>query len=64
MIQVTTVGLDLAKHVFQAHGVDAAGAVVIRKRIARTEVLPFFAKLPRCRIGIEACGTAIIGPAN
>ena len=58
MRQVTTVGLDLAKHVFQAHGVDVTGAVVIRKRIARAEVLPFFAKLPQCRIGIEACGTA------
>ena len=58
MMQVTTIGLDLAKHVFQAHGVDAAGGVVLRKRIARAQVLPFFAKLPRCRIGMEACGTA------
>ena len=41
-MQVTTIGLDLAKHVFQAHGVDAAGGVVLRKRIARAQVLPFF----------------------
>jgi transposase len=53
-----TVGLDLAKNVFQVHAVDAEGRVVIRKRIARSEVLPFFAKLAPCRVGIEACGTA------
>jgi transposase len=58
MTQVTTVGLDLAKHVFQAHGVDATGAIAIRRRITRAEVLPFFTKLPRCLIGMEACGTA------
>jgi transposase len=58
MTQATTVGLDLAKHVFQAHGIDATGRVVIRKRITRAEVLPFFSKMPRCLIGMEACGTA------
>lgn len=57
-MQVTTVGLDLAKHVFQVHGIDGTGIVVLRKRLRRAEVLSFFAKLPACRIGMEACGTA------
>jgi transposase len=57
-MQITTIGLDLAKHVFQVHAVDAAGGVVIRKALRRTQVLPFFAKLPPCLIGIEACGTS------
>jgi transposase len=54
----TTIGFDLAKHVFQAHGVDATGAVVFRKKLRRSEFIAFFAKLPPCVIGIEACGTA------
>lgn len=58
MTQAMTVGLDLAKHVFQAHGIDATGRVVIRKRITRAEVLLLFSKMPRCLIGMEACGTA------
>ena len=58
MTQVTTIGLDLAKRVFQAHGVDAAGAVVLRRQLKRRQVVPFFTKLPRCLIGMEACGTA------
>jgi transposase len=57
-MQITTIGLDLAKHVFQVHAVDAAGAVVVRKALRRAQVLPFFAKLPPCLIGIEACGTS------
>ena len=57
-MQITTVGLDLAKHVFQVHAVDAAGAVVVRKALRRAQVLPFFAKLPPCLVGIEACGTS------
>ena len=57
-MQVTTIGLDVAKHVFQVHGVDAAGQVVVRKRLRRAEVLGFFAKLPPCLIGMEACATA------
>jgi transposase len=57
-MQVTTIGLDLAKHVFQVHGVDAKGAVVLRKRLGGREVLPFLAKLSGCRIGMEACATA------
>jgi len=56
--QITTIGLDIAKSVFQVHGIDAAGAVVLRQRLTRRRVLPFVAKLPRCLIGIEACATA------
>src|SRR5262249_55226236 len=51
-------GLDIAKSVFQIHGVDAAGAVVMRKRITRGKLLEFFAALPPCLVGIEACPTA------
>ena len=57
MKEVTTIGLDLAKKVFQVHGVDAAGAVTVRRSLRRKQVLAFFAKLPRCRVGIEACAT-------
>jgi transposase len=58
MGEVITIGLDIAKSVFQVHGVDAEGTVVIRKRTSRAKVLEFFAGLPRCLIGIEACATA------
>ncbi len=58
MGEVSTVGLDIAKSVFQVHGVDVDGAVVIRKRVSRAKVLEFFAELPRCLIGIEACPSA------
>jgi transposase len=57
-MQITTVGLDLAKHIFQVHAVDAAGKVAARKRLRRGEVLPFFAGLSRCLIGMEACATS------
>ena len=57
-MQVTTVGLDIAKNVFQVHGVDRRGKAVLRKRLARGKVLGFFATLPRCLIGLEACGGA------
>jgi transposase len=53
-----TIGLDIAKRVFQAHGVDAAGRVVLRRKLQRAEVLGFFAGLPPGLVGIEACGTA------
>jgi transposase len=56
--EVTTIGLDLAKRVFQAHGVDAAGTVVLERQMRRAELLRFFGKLPRCLIGLEACATA------
>jgi len=57
-MQVITIGLDLAKNVFQVHGVDAAGTAVIRKALRRAHVLPFFAELPPCLIGAEACSSA------
>jgi transposase len=55
---VTRVGLDLAKHVFQVHGVDAADEVVFNKAIKRDKLLAFFAALPPCLVGLEACGSA------
>ena len=58
MGEVITIGLDVAKSVFQVHGVDIDGAVVIRKRVSRAKVLEFFSGLPPCLIGIEACPTA------
>ena len=51
----TTIGLDIAKNVFQAHGVDQNGKVVVRKRLSRAKVLEFLANLPPCLIGMEAC---------
>ena len=61
---VRTVGLDLAKHVFQVHGVDALGRVVVAKAIRRNRLLEFFASLPRCLVGLEAAGRRIIGRAS
>jgi transposase len=58
MGEVSTIGLDIAKAVFQVHGVDEAGIVLIRKRISRTKMLEFFTELPRCLVGIEACPSA------
>jgi hypothetical protein len=58
MGELTTIGLDLAKHVFQVHGVDAEGATVLRKQLRRAQVLAFFSRLPRCVVGMEACATA------
>jgi transposase len=58
MGQVSTIGVDIAKSVFQIHGVDADGTVVIRRRVGRARVLEFFADLPPCRVGMEACATA------
>lgn len=58
MEKIATIGLDIAKSVFQVHGIDAAGEVVVRKRLSRARVIPFFAKLPRCLVGIEACNTS------
>src|ERR1022692_3986583 len=55
---VTTVGLDLAKHAFQVHGVDASGRVIVAKALRRKDVLSFFAQLPECLLGMEACGSA------
>src|SRR3981189_1245275 len=58
MQTITTIGLDIAKSVFQVHGVDAAGAVVTRRQLKRRYVLAFFQKLPLCLIGIEACASS------
>ena len=55
---VTTVGLDIAKSVFQVHGIDTAGQVVIRRQLKRRYVLAFFEKLPPCLVGIEACASS------
>jgi len=58
MTSVATIGLDIAKSVFQVHGVDAAGQVVVRQRLARRRVLAFFEKLASCLVGIEACSSS------
>jgi transposase len=58
MQTVTTIGLDIAKSVFQVHGIDAAGNVIIRRQLKRRFVLAFFQKLPPCVVGIEACATS------
>src|SRR4051812_8115603 len=58
MGEVITIGLDIAKSVFQVHGIDEVGAVVIRKRVSRAKMLDFFAALPWCLVGIEGCPSA------
>ena len=63
-MQVTTIGLDIAKSVFPVHGIDARGRVVLRRRLARGKVLTFFASLPRCLIGLEACGARRSAPTS
>ena len=56
MAEASTIGLDIAKRVLQAHGADAAGRVVFRERLVRAEVLEFFAAQPPCVVALEACG--------
>src|SRR3954449_9268057 len=58
MNPVSTVGLDLAKHIFQLHGADSAGAVIFRKKLRRGQLLAFLAPLPPCTVALEACGSA------
>src|SRR6202161_1159649 len=58
MQSITTIGLDIAKSVFQVHGVDAEGSVIVRRQLKRRYVLAFFQKLPPCLIGIEACASS------
>src|SRR3977135_2070268 len=58
MQTMTTIGLDIAKSVFQVHGVDAGGQVIVRRQLKRRYVLTFFQKLSPCLVGIEACGSA------
>ncbi len=57
-MNITTLGLDLAKNVFQVHGVDGHGKVALRKQLKRAQVLAFFANLPPCLVGLEACAGA------
>ena len=56
--EVTTIGLDIAKHVFHAHGVDERGRAIFSKRISRAKLLGFFAAQPSCKVALEACGGA------
>src|SRR6202522_2568053 len=58
MQSITTIGLDIAKSVFQVHGVDAEGSVIVRRQLKRRYVLAFFQKLPPCLVGIEACASS------
>ena len=58
MAQASTIGLDIAQRVFQAHGADATGRVVFRKRLVRAKVLELFAAQPPCVVALEACGGA------
>jgi len=55
---ITTVGLDLAKNIFQVHAVNAVGEVIVRRALRRTQVLAFFERSPPCLVGMEACGSA------
>jgi len=57
-MQITTIGLDIAKNVFQVHGIDATEKVVVRKQLRRGQVMKFFAALPPCLVGMEACASA------
>jgi transposase len=56
--EASIVALDLAKSVFQAHAADASGAVLLRKKLRRSQVLAFFSAQPRCTVAMEACGSA------
>jgi transposase len=58
MGQVVTIGLDLAKSVFQAHGVDEAGEIVVRRKLRRSQLLAFFARQPASLVGMEACASS------
>ena len=57
-MQISTIGIDLAKNVFQVHGVDAAEKLVLKKQLRRSQVLEFFSKLSPCLVGMEACATS------
>jgi transposase len=57
-MEIITIGLDLAKNIFQVHGINAQGEPVVRKALRRAQMLPFFAKIQPCLVGIEACGTS------
>ena len=55
-MEITTIGLDLAKNVFQVHGINSAGKVVLKKTLRRSQMRGFFEQLDPCLVGIEACG--------
>lgn len=57
-MNITTVGIDLAKNLFQVHGVDSHGKAILKKQLKRDQMMPFFANLPVCLIGMEACSSA------
>jgi len=57
-METSTVGLDLAKSIFQVHAINSAGEAIVRKALRRSQVVPFFTKLPPCLVGMEACGTS------
>ena len=57
-MQITKIGLDIAKNVFQVHGINAGEEVVVRKQLRRSQMLAFFQALPSCLVGMEACATA------
>lgn len=58
MGEIITIGLDIAKNVFQVHGVDGNGAILVRRRLRRAEVLKFFEALKPCLVGVEACASS------
>lgn len=58
MDEIITIGVDIAKQVFQVHGVAASGSVVVRRQLRRGEVVKFFGSLPPCLVGMEACGSS------
>jgi transposase len=60
-MQISTIGLDLAKHAFQVHGVDADEKIIVRKQLRRSQVIAFFEKLPPCLVGIRLVPQRIIG---
>ena len=57
-MEISTIGLDLAKNIFQIHGINSQGEPVVRKALRPSQMLPFFAKIQPCLVGIEACGTS------
>ena len=57
-MEISTIGLDLAKNIFQVHGINSQGEPIVRKALRRSQMLPFFAKIQPCLVGIEACGTS------
>ena len=63
-MQVSTIGVDIAKNVFQVHGVDSAGKVVITRQLRRKQVIDFFSKIPACLVGMEPAELLIIGRVN